>query len=123
VGPAPARPTPPPQKASRRSSTRARPSRFVSTVELVTALDQDKPLGTAGQIAERVVRSDLVILDELAFLPFGAAPDRSHDCQPSRAFRHDADLTFDTGPLSRSAVAAGLAAGMPSPSPPPPHAS
>ena len=44
--------------------------RFFSTVELVNALEQEKAQGKAGQIADRLVRSDLVILDELGYLPF-----------------------------------------------------
>jgi DNA replication protein DnaC len=47
--------------------------RFFSTVELVNALEQEKLLGRAGQIAERLVRYDLVILDELGYLPFSAS--------------------------------------------------
>ena len=47
--------------------------RFFSTVELVNALEQEKALGKAGQIAERLVRLDLVILDELGYLPFSAS--------------------------------------------------
>ena len=35
--------------------------RFFSTVELVNALEQEKAVGKAGQIAERLVRSDLII--------------------------------------------------------------
>ena len=45
--------------------------RFFSTVELVNALEQEKAVGKAGQIAERLVRSDFIILDELGYLPFG----------------------------------------------------
>lgn len=48
-------------------------ARFYSTVELVNALEQEKALGKAGQIAERLVRCDLVILDELGYLPFSAS--------------------------------------------------
>lgn len=44
--------------------------RFFSTVELVNALEKEKAQGKAGQIAERLVRNDLVILDELGYLPF-----------------------------------------------------
>jgi DNA replication protein DnaC len=40
---------------------------FFSTVELVNALEQEKGLGRSGQIAERLVRSDLVVLDELGY--------------------------------------------------------
>jgi DNA replication protein DnaC len=47
--------------------------RFFSTVELVNALEQEKLLGLSGQITERLVRSDLVILDELGYLPFSAS--------------------------------------------------
>jgi DNA replication protein DnaC len=47
--------------------------RFFSTVELVNALEQEKAQGKAGQIADRLVRSDLVILDELGYLPFSAS--------------------------------------------------
>jgi len=48
-------------------------ARFYSTVELVNALEQEKTQGKAGQIAERLVRCDLVILDELGYLPFSAS--------------------------------------------------
>jgi DNA replication protein DnaC len=44
--------------------------RFFSTVELVNALEKEKAQGKASQIAERLVRNDLVILDELGYLPF-----------------------------------------------------
>src|SRR3546814_1614650 len=44
--------------------------RFISTVDLVNALEQEKVLNKAGQLAERLLRLDLVILDELGYLPF-----------------------------------------------------
>jgi DNA replication protein DnaC len=47
--------------------------RFFSTVELVNALEQEKVQGRAGQIAGRLAHSDLVILDELGYLPFSAS--------------------------------------------------
>lgn len=47
--------------------------RFFSTVELVNALEQEKAQGKAGQIANRLVHSDLVVLDELGYLPFSAS--------------------------------------------------
>jgi len=47
--------------------------RFFSTVELVNALEKEKAFGKTGQITERLVRSDLVILDELGYLPFSAS--------------------------------------------------
>jgi len=47
--------------------------RFFSTIELVNALEQEKAKGKAGQLAESLVRLDLVILDELGYLPFSAS--------------------------------------------------
>jgi DNA replication protein DnaC len=44
--------------------------RFFSTVELVNALELEKAHGKAGQIALRLMYVDLVILDELGYLPF-----------------------------------------------------
>ena len=47
--------------------------RFFSTVELVNALEQEKANGKSGQMARRLVYVDLVILDELGYLPFSKA--------------------------------------------------
>jgi DNA replication protein DnaC len=47
--------------------------RFFSTIELVNALEQEKTRGRAGQIAEGMIRLDLVVLDELGYLPFSAS--------------------------------------------------
>ena len=50
-----------------------RKARFFSTIELVNALEQEKAKGKAGQIAEGLTKLDLVILDELGYLPFSAS--------------------------------------------------
>jgi DNA replication protein DnaC len=47
--------------------------RFFSTIDLVNELEQEKAQGRAGQMAERLTRQDLVILDELGYLPFSAS--------------------------------------------------
>lgn len=47
--------------------------RFFSTVELVNVLETEKAAGKAGQIAHRLVYADMVILDELGYLPFSAS--------------------------------------------------
>ena len=47
--------------------------RFYSTVDLVNALEQEKSQGRAGRIAMSLARMDLVILDELGYLPFSQA--------------------------------------------------
>jgi hypothetical protein len=50
--------------------------RFFSTVDLVNALEQEKAMNKAGQLAERLLRLDLVILDELGYLPFSPSGGR-----------------------------------------------
>jgi DNA replication protein DnaC len=47
--------------------------RFFSTVELVNALELEKQAGKQGQIANRLIHTDLVVLDELGYLPFSQA--------------------------------------------------
>src|ERR1019366_6158910 len=44
--------------------------RFYSTVDLVNALEQEKDQGRAGRIAGIMLRLDIVVLDELGYLPF-----------------------------------------------------
>jgi DNA replication protein DnaC len=44
--------------------------RFYSTVDLVNALEREKLEGKAGRIALNLLRMDLVVLDELGYLPF-----------------------------------------------------
>ena len=47
--------------------------RFLSTVELVNALEKEKLDGKQGRLANRLMHVDLVILDELGYLPFSQA--------------------------------------------------
>lgn len=47
--------------------------RFFSTVDLVNALEQEKAAGKAGRLAANLLNVDLVILDELGYLPFSQA--------------------------------------------------
>jgi DNA replication protein DnaC len=44
--------------------------RFYSTADLVNLLEQEKAAGKAGRLAFSLLRMDLVILDELGYLPF-----------------------------------------------------
>jgi DNA replication protein DnaC len=44
--------------------------RFFSTADLVNLLEQEKAAGKAGRLAFSLLRMDLVILDELGYLPF-----------------------------------------------------
>ena len=47
--------------------------RFFSTIELVNALELEKAVGKQGQLANRMIYADLVVLDELGYLPFSQA--------------------------------------------------
>ena len=47
--------------------------RFLSTIELVNALELEKQLSKPGRLANRLMHTDLVILDELGYLPFSQA--------------------------------------------------
>ena len=47
--------------------------RFYSTVDLVNLLEQEKAAGKSGKLAFALMRTDLVILDELGYLPFSQA--------------------------------------------------
>ncbi len=47
--------------------------RFFSTVDLVNALEQEKAAGKSGRIAQSLRNVDLVILDELGYLPLSQA--------------------------------------------------
>ena len=47
--------------------------RFLSTIELVNNLELEKQTGNPGRLANRLMHTDLVILDELGYLPFSQA--------------------------------------------------
>lgn len=47
--------------------------RFYSTIELVNTLEQEKAAGKAGRLAHQLMHLDMVILDELGYLPFSQA--------------------------------------------------
>ena len=44
--------------------------RFLPTIELVNQLEQEQQAGKPGRIANRLMHTDLVVLDELGYLPF-----------------------------------------------------
>jgi DNA replication protein DnaC len=44
--------------------------RYFNTVDLVNRLEEEARLGKAGNLANQLVRLDLVVLDELGYLPF-----------------------------------------------------
>ncbi len=67
--PAPAKPicaSPSPRPSS---AARAR-GRFFNLVDLVNQLEQEKAAGRSGRLAEKLLRYDLIVIDELGYLPF-----------------------------------------------------
>ncbi len=44
--------------------------RFLSTIELINALELEKQEGKAGRLANRLTHTDVIILDELGYVPF-----------------------------------------------------
>ena len=53
---------------SRRRCERRR--RFFNLVDLVNQLEQEKAAGKSGRLAEKLLRHDLIVIDELGYLPF-----------------------------------------------------
>ena len=47
--------------------------RFFNLVDLVNQLEQEKAAGRSGRIVETLLRHDLIIIDELGYLPFSQA--------------------------------------------------
>ena len=62
--------------------------RFYSTVDLVNVLEREKRDGKAGRIALSLMRMDLVILDELGYLPFSQAGGALLFHQLSKLYEH-----------------------------------
>lgn len=54
-------------------ATKGKRVRFYSTVDLVNVLEREKRDGKADRLALSLLRMDLVILDELGYLPFSQA--------------------------------------------------
>ncbi len=47
--------------------------RFYNLVDLVNQLEQEKAAGKGGRLTEKLLRYDLVVIDELGYLPFSQA--------------------------------------------------
>lgn len=58
---------------SRQSIRNGRKARFYNVLDLVNQLEQEKLDNRGGKLAEHLARHDLVILDELGYLPFSKA--------------------------------------------------
>jgi DNA replication protein DnaC len=44
--------------------------RFYNLVDFVNQLEQEKAAGRSGRLAEKLLRYDLIVIDELGYLPF-----------------------------------------------------
>jgi DNA replication protein DnaC len=55
---------------ARQSIRNGRKARFFNVLDLVNQLEQEKLNSKGGHIAEHMTRHDLVVLDELGYLPF-----------------------------------------------------
>ena len=44
--------------------------RFFNLVDLVNQLEQEKAAGRSGRLSENLLRYDLIVIDELGYLPF-----------------------------------------------------
>ena len=49
--------------------SRAR-GRFFNLLDLVNQLEQEKAAGRSGRLAETLLRYDVIVIDELGYLPF-----------------------------------------------------
>lgn len=58
---------------ARQTIRNGRKSRFFNVLDLVNQLEQEKLDNRGGKLAEQLARHDLVILDELGYLPFSKA--------------------------------------------------
>ena len=45
-------------------------ARFYSVVDLVNQLEQEKAAGRTGRLSEKLLRYDVIVIDELGYLPF-----------------------------------------------------
>jgi DNA replication protein DnaC len=54
--------------------SRAR-GRFFNLVDLVNQLEQEKATGRSGRLAETLLRYDVIVIDELGYLPFSQPAD------------------------------------------------
>src|SRR5664279_1196248 len=52
------------------AAAKASRKRFFNLVDLVNQLEQEKAAGRSGRLSEKLLRYDLIVIDELGYLPF-----------------------------------------------------
>ena len=70
-----------------------------NTKILVNLLEQEKAAGKAGRLAYSLMRMDLVILDELGYLPFSQAGGALLFHLLSKLYEHTSVVITDIPPL------------------------
>ena len=63
--------------------------RYFNTVDLVNRLEEESRVGKAGALATQLARMDLVVLDELGYLPFARSGGQLLFHLSSQALRED----------------------------------
>src|SRR5437588_12887669 len=59
-----------PNRISTQFTTAPARARFYTVIDLVNRIEAETRTGRPGRIADRLTRLDLVVLDELGYLPF-----------------------------------------------------
>lgn len=93
--------------------------RFYSTVDLVNVLEREKRDGKAGRIALSLLRMDLVILDELGYLPFSQAGGALLFHLLSKLYEHTSVVITTKTCNSACWISRSVTVGMPSSRSPP----
>jgi len=75
--------------------------KFYSTVDLVNALEHEKLMNKPGRIAQSLARLDLVVLDELDYLPFSQAGGALLFHLLSKLYEHTSTLNPNLCKVSR----------------------
>jgi DNA replication protein DnaC len=64
--------------------------RFFNLVDLVNQLEQEKAAGRTGRLSEKLLRYDIIVIDELGYLPFSQSGGQLLFHLISKLWRHAA---------------------------------
>jgi hypothetical protein len=72
---------------------------FFNLVDLVNQLEQEKAAGRSGRLAEKLLRHDLIVIDELGYLPFSQSGGQLLFHLISKLYQNTSLLITRTSPL------------------------